>query len=80
MALTWINKAIVGKIARMFDQAIAEPIFSSIQPMGENIQVVLGVALIPDAHFSAWKGMMNLRICVLFLLQRFCEAHKALFM
>jgi hypothetical protein len=40
MGLTWIDKALVGKIARMFVQAIAEPILSSIQPMGENIQVV----------------------------------------
>jgi hypothetical protein len=34
----------------------------------------------PDAHFSVWKGMVNLRSCVLFLVQRFCEAYKALFM
>jgi hypothetical protein len=39
------------------------------------------VALIfPDAYFSAWKGISESEEAVLFLVQRFCEAYKALFM
>lgn len=52
MGLTWIGEALVGKIARKFVQAIAEPILSLTKPDGE-IDGARGGFYFPDAHFSA---------------------------
>ena len=64
----------------MFVQAIAEPILSSTKPMERIDGGTRSDFNFPDAPFLCLERNGESEEAVLFLVQRFCEAHKALFM